>query len=139
MGPLLRKIIMRKGFSLVEIIIVVIIIGILVTFAMPQFVKTKERTLDREAQANLKLIQSAERIYRMEKGVFYPPSASTGVIANINSYLRLSLPASGTNWGYAVDSTGSGNATATRSGRVWTILFPAGSSDTPTCSGSGCP
>ncbi len=143
---LLRNMLMRKGFTLVELIIVVVIIGILATFAMPQFAKTKERTLDKEAQANLKLIQAAEKIYRMENdlGTYYPGGAATNDITAINDNLKLSLPASNTNWTYAVTATdpATANATATRVGsgaRVWTILLTSGASDVPCCSGTGCP
>jgi prepilin-type N-terminal cleavage/methylation domain-containing protein len=135
---------MRKGFTLIELIIVVVIIGILATFAMPQFATTKERTLDKDAQANLKLIQAAEKIYRMEMAAYYPDGGSTSVVADINDNLKLSLPASGTNWTYTVTATNpaTANATATRTAagaRVWTILLIPGASDIPTCAGTGCP
>lgn len=146
-GPGRRNILMRKGFTLVELIIVIVIIGILATFAMPQFASTKERTLDKEAQANLKLIQAAEKIYRMEMATYYPdcpPCGSTSTITDINDKLKLSLPASSANWIYTVSTTGSsiGSATATRVGagaRVWTISLIPGASDIPTCTGTGCP
>ena len=47
-------------------LVVIIIIGILASLALPGFGRTKERTLGKEAQANLKLIAVAEKIYRME-------------------------------------------------------------------------
>lgn len=123
-----------RSFTLVELIIVVIIIGILATFAMPAFRVTQERALDNEAKANLKLIQAAQKIYRMEMGSYYPPSGSTSDIATINQNLKLSLTA--TNWTYSVDL--SGTATAARvsgAARTWTLLIAG---QEPTCSGA-CP
>ena len=55
-----------RSFTLIELIIVIIIIGILATFAMPAFMETKEKALTKEAIANLKLIAAAEKIWRME-------------------------------------------------------------------------
>ena len=54
------------GFTLIELIIVIIIIGILATFAMPAFMVTKEKTLTKEAIVNLKLIAAAEKVWRIE-------------------------------------------------------------------------
>lgn len=135
----------KKSFTLIEIIIVVIIIAILAALALPGFDVTKERTLDKEAKANLLLIQAAEKIYKMEHDTFYPSGeTATSVIDDINSYLKLSLPANQVNWTYSLDNTvvASEKGTATRvsaGGRTWTILFPPGSSDIPACTGTGCP
>ena len=54
----------RKGFTLVELLMVVIIIGILVTLAVPNYYKSIERTKGAKAKANLKTIRDAETIYR---------------------------------------------------------------------------
>jgi len=133
----------EKSFTLIEIIIVIIIIALLSALSLPGFGVTKERTLDKEAKANLLSLQEAEATYKMEQGTYYPAiGTTTNVINDINANLKVSLPASGTNWSYALVNIAVENANATRvgaGGRSWTILLPPGSSDIPTCTGTGCP
>lgn len=124
---------MRKGFTLLELVIVVVVIGILVALASPQFAVTKERALDKEARATISLIQAAEKVYRMEVGYYYPLGTTTTSIPNINTNLRLSLPQpANPTWNYEVSGSGT-SATATRNktgGRDLSITF---TSDTVTC------
>ncbi len=87
---------------MVEVLTVILIISILVTLALPKFGTMKERALDREAKANLRLIQAAEKIYRMELGVFWPPSATPETTVSLNTELKLDL--SPTNWSYQASS-----------------------------------
>jgi len=55
----------RKGFTLVEMMIVVLIIGILVTIALPNFLKAREMAQSRACAANMKTIQAALETYLM--------------------------------------------------------------------------
>lgn len=133
----------KKGFSLVEVVVVIIIIGILVALALPGFGVTKERTLDKEAKASLRLIQAAQKIYRMEMGFYFPrdPSNPTGRsssdVSEINTSLKVRLrlpptPPQALSWNYMVDSvTQQIRATRNKTGGRYLIL-PFGS-DTFTC------
>jgi prepilin-type N-terminal cleavage/methylation domain-containing protein len=92
---------MKRGFTLTELLIVIVIVGVLTTLAVTQYGSVKERALSREAMANLKLIAAAERIYRMEQGFFYPSGgAGQNDFNEINNKLRLSLTER--NWDYNI-------------------------------------
>jgi prepilin-type N-terminal cleavage/methylation domain-containing protein len=81
----------KSGVTLMEIIVVVIVVGVLSTLAMPAFEVTRERALDREARANLKLLYSAQKIYDFETGTYFLPETTTD-INQINPGLKVDLP-----------------------------------------------
>jgi prepilin-type N-terminal cleavage/methylation domain-containing protein len=55
----------RRGFTLVEIMIVVLIIGILVSIAVPNFVKARESARARSCIQNLRQIDAAVQQWAM--------------------------------------------------------------------------
>jgi prepilin-type N-terminal cleavage/methylation domain-containing protein len=58
----------NKGFTLVEIMIVVLIIGILMAIAVPNFIKARSNSRLQTVIANLKQIDSAKEQWAMESG-----------------------------------------------------------------------
>jgi len=126
-----------KGLTLIEIIVVIIILGILAALTFPRFTKTKESSLDMESKANLRLIQAAEKIYRMEND-FYYPYANTSDTSGINEYLKLSLPTDAkSSWNYTTSTNGTTSAIRnTAAGRTWNLLI---NQTEPVCSGADCP
>ena len=63
----------RRAFTLVEIMIVVLIIGILLAIAIPNFIRARESSRAKSCQANLKQIDSSTEQYLMDnKTTTYP-------------------------------------------------------------------
>ena len=59
-----------EGFTLVEILIVVVIIGILATVAIPTYFKYVERGYASDAKVQIKNILQNAELYRQETGVW---------------------------------------------------------------------
>ena len=69
----------RKGFTFLEIMMVVVIIGILMSIAIPRFAGRSERAKDRAVRMQIKHFQTALGQYEMDTGSF--PSTSDGLKA----------------------------------------------------------
>ena len=88
----------RKGFTLVEIMIVVLIIGILLAIAVPNFIKARETSRTKSCIANLKQIDAAKEQWAMEnKKTTTDTPAMTDLVGSAN-YLKNtpSCPSGGT-------------------------------------------
>lgn len=58
----------KKGFTLVEIMIVVAIIGLLAAIAIPNFVKAREKAQMEACIANLRQIEGATQVWAVDTG-----------------------------------------------------------------------
>ena len=70
----------RRGFTLVEIMIVVLIIGVLLAVAIPNFVKARNSSRGKSCVANLRQIDSAKEQYMMDNRTTTAPSAMTNLV-----------------------------------------------------------
>ncbi|MBR4682177.1 MAG: prepilin-type N-terminal cleavage/methylation domain-containing protein [Elusimicrobiaceae bacterium] len=67
---------MKKGFTLIEVLVVVVIIAVLTTVALPRYMRTLERARATEAMTDIKAINEAIYAYAMGKDGQCPPSFS---------------------------------------------------------------
>jgi len=86
-----------KGFTLVEIMIVVLIIGILLAIAIPNFIQARETSRAKACVANLKQIESAKQQYMMDKNAS-SFAAAVPTAAVLGQYIKSipSCPSAGT-------------------------------------------
>ena len=90
---------MKKGFTLVEIMIVVAIIGIIIAIAVPAFLRARENSRGRACQENLTKIDGAKEQLALEDklGQGDPEPATTDLYGN-SKYVKNTptCPAGGT-------------------------------------------
>ncbi len=97
----------KSGFTLVEIMIVVAIIGLLAAIAIPNFVRARTASQTNACIANLKQIEGAKANFALEnkKTSAYTPTAADLYGANAYITRTPECPGGGTYTINAIDAT----------------------------------
>ena len=106
-------VIKKLSFTLIEIIIGVVILGILATWAIPHYSAAIERSRGKQAEINLIAIYNSEKRYRLDNSQYYTCQQTGCSQAGIGQALNLNITDS--YFAYEIENTPDGfKATATR-------------------------
>ncbi len=82
----------ERGFTLIELMIVVMIIGVLVAIALPTFLGTRTRAYDRAVQSDVRNAFAAEKAYYSDTLTYTTDPAEMTAIEAAITYLAGDTP-----------------------------------------------
>ena len=103
---------MRHGFTLVEIMIVVLIIGILLAIAVPNFIRARESSRAKSCVANLGQMNSATEQWAMDNKKNAGATVALTTLVGTSGYIK-STPTCPSGGSYPTNLTVGSNPTCT--------------------------
>ena len=84
----------RQGFTLVELVVVIMILGILAGVAAPKFFNASDAATESSLKQTLSVVRSAIEMHAAQTNGDFPPATDAAFKAALAPYLRGTLPAS---------------------------------------------
>lgn len=121
----------RRGFTLVELAVVIVIIGVLAAFGVPRFLKSVERSKAAEAFSYLSAVRSSQERYQAQNGTYASDLTTLDINFPAPKYFTVGTPAAGTtsslqdSWTLTLTRTG-----ASAGYGAYTVIFTEQGFDT---------
>jgi type IV pilus assembly protein PilA len=97
----------QAGFTLIELMVVVLIIAILIAIAIPTFLGARSRAQDRAAQSNLRNALTAQKTYYTDRQAYtVDTTALAGIEPTLSWAANAAVAASGSVYVAKATSTG---------------------------------
>ncbi len=93
----------QEGFTLIELMIVILIIGILVGIAVPVFLAARSNAQEKTCKANMKTVQTQSNVYAASHDGTYPTAVGqlSGYIENLTSVTACPTPGGSITWNFS--------------------------------------
>src|ERR1700680_5081137 len=86
----------RRGFTLVEVAVVIVIIGVLAAFGVPRFLKSVERSKAAEAFSYLAAVRSAQERSQARNGTYCDTITNLDISFAVPKYFTVGTISPGT-------------------------------------------